>query len=133
MSKVLQSSKIREIGMALSSAGFVTLDQQADALGLCRSTTWVILQAEHKNSGLSATVVNRMLGSARLPSPVRAKLIEYVREKMAGCYGHSQAQLRRFADRLALPTNIVKSPALPTPASVANRAPAARRMLRKAA
>jgi len=133
MPKVLQSSKIREIGMALSSAGFVTLDQQADALGLCRSTTWVILQAEHKNSGLSATVINRMLACPRLPGPVRVKLIEYVHEKMAGCYGHGQAQLRRFAGRLALSIKVVKSPGLAQPNSVASRAPAARRMLRKAA
>ena len=133
MSKPLQCAKIREIGAALISAGIVALDQQADALGLCRSTTWVILQAEHKNSGLSATVINRMLGSPRLPAPARAKVIEYVREKLAGRYGHSKAQLRRFADQLELSTKIAKSPPLAQPGSVANRARAARRMLRKAA
>ena len=131
--KALQCSKIREIGAALISAGFVSLDQQAGALGLCRSTTWTILQAEHKNSGLSATVINRMLAYPRLPAPVRVKLIEYVREKMAGSYGHSKAQLRRFADQLELSTNVAKSPPLAQPGSVANRARAARRMLRKAA
>lgn len=133
MTRAVQSSKMRELKDVLVAAGFVALDEQAAALGLCRSTTWTIMRGAHKNSGLSVAVINRMLACPRLPGPVRAKLIEYVREKMAGCYGHSQAQLRRFADRLALPTNIVKSPALPTPASVANRAPAARRMLRKAA
>jgi hypothetical protein len=133
MTRAVQSSKMRELKDVLVTAGFVALDEQAAALGLCRSTTWTIMRGAHKNSGLSVAVINRMLACPRLPGPVRAKLIEYVREKMAGCYGHSQAQLRRFADRLALPTNIVKSPALPTPASVANRAPAARRMLRKAA
>ena len=133
MTRAVQSSKMRELKDVLVAAGFVALDEQAAALGLCRSTTWTIMRGAHKNSGLSVAVINRMLACPRLPGPVRAKLIEYVREKMAGCYGHSQAQLRRFADRLALPTSIVKSPALPTPASVANRAPAARRMLRKAA
>ena len=130
--KALQCSKIREIGAALISAGFVSLDQQAGALGLCRSTTWTILQAEHKNSGLSATVVNRMLGSPRLPGPVRAKVIEYVREKLAGRYGHSKAQLHRFADQVELSTEIATSPRLAQP-SVAGRARAAKRMLRKAA
>jgi hypothetical protein len=133
MPKALQCAKIREIGAALISAGFVALDQQADALGLCRSTTWVILQAEHKNSGLSAAVINRMLASRRLPSPVRAQVIEYVRDKLAGRYGHSKAQLRRFAERLALPNNVAKSLGLAQPSSVANRAPVTRRMLRKAA
>ena len=131
MPKALQCAKIREIGAALISAGFVALDQQADALGLCRSTTWVILQAEHKNSGLSATVVNRMLGSPRLPAPARAKVIEYVREKLAGRYGHSKTQLHRFAEQVQLSTKIAKSPPLAQPGSVANRV--ARRVLRKAA
>ena len=131
--KALQCSKIREIGAALISAGFVSLDQQAGALGLCRSTTWAILQAEHKNSGLSATVINRMLAYPRLPAPVRVKLIEYVREKMAGSYGHSQGQLRRFANQVELSTKIAKSPPLTQAGSVTNRTSAARRMLRKAA
>jgi len=133
MTRAVQSSKMRELKDVLVASGFVALDEQAAALGLCRSTTWTIMRGAHKNSGLSVAVINRMLACPRLPAPVRAKLIEYVREKIAGCYGHSQAQLRRFADRLALPTNIVKSPPLPTPGSVANGAHAARRMLRKAA
>ena len=133
MPKALQCAKIREIGAALMSAGIVALDQQADALGLCRSTTWVILQAEHKNSGLSATVVNRMLASPRLPGPVRAKVIEYARDKLAGRYGHSKAQLRRFADQVDLATTIAKPPRLAQPSSVAGRARAARRTLRTAA
>ena len=131
MPKALQCAKIREIGAALISAGFVALDQQADALGLCRSTTWVILQAEHKNSGLSAAVINRMLASRRLPSPVRAQVIEYVRDKLAGRYGHSKAQLRRFADQVDLATRIAKSSRLAQPNSVGRRA--AKHMLRKAA
>jgi hypothetical protein len=85
----------------------VALDEQADALGLCRSTTWTILQATHKNSGLSATVVNRMLASPQLPAPVRAKLIEYIEEKISGRYGHGKVQLREFAGRLTPPLNVV--------------------------
>ena len=60
MMKGRQTLKIRELGDALISEGFVTLDEQALALGLCRSTTWTILKANHKSSGLSATVINRM-------------------------------------------------------------------------
>jgi hypothetical protein len=41
--KVRQSCKLRELGDALLSAGFLTLDAQANALGLARSTTWTIL------------------------------------------------------------------------------------------
>ena len=109
MPRTLQAIKIREVGEALVAAGYVTLNTQAEALGLCRSTTWTIMQATHKNSGLSATVINRMLASPRLPPPVRAKLIEYVEEKIAGRYGHGAAQLREFAGRLTL--NVVPFPA----------------------
>jgi hypothetical protein len=108
MPRTLQAIKIRELGEALVAAGYVTLNAQAEALGLCRSTTWTIMQATHKNSGLSATVINRMLASPRLPSPVREKLIEYVQEKIAGRYGHGAAQSHEFAGRLTL--NVVPFP-----------------------
>jgi hypothetical protein len=94
--KIRQSCKIREIGDALVSEGFLTLDQQADALGLRRSTAWTILRANHKSSGLSAAIINRMLAAPRLPPLVRATILEYVEEKRAGSYGHSKKQLLRF-------------------------------------
>src|SRR5437016_1161250 len=94
-------SKIRELGEALVSTGFVTLNEQAEALGLSRSTTWTILRARYKASGLSAPTINRMLAAPRLPPPVRAKILEYVEEKTAGLYGHSKTQRRRFIRRLS--------------------------------
>ena len=107
MPRTLQAFKIRELGEALVQAGYVALDEQADALGLCRSTTWTILQATHKSSGLSATVINRMLASPQLPAPVRAKLLEYVEEKISGRYGHGKVQLRGFAGRLTPSLNVL--------------------------
>ena len=98
--KARQSSKIREIGDALIALGYLALDEQAKALGLARSTAWTILRVDHKNSGLSATVINRMLAAPQLPTLVRAIILEYIDEKVAGLYGHSKLQLRRFAARL---------------------------------
>ena len=66
--KTRQSSKIREIGEALISTGFVSLDAQAKILGLPRSTAWTILAAEHKGTGISARTMCRMLSSAPLPA-----------------------------------------------------------------
>jgi hypothetical protein len=66
-----QSWRIRELGDVLVREGFLTLDEQADVLGLGRSTTWTILRANHK-AGLSASVINRMLAppsSRRRPAP----------------------------------------------------------------
>jgi hypothetical protein len=64
--KARQSAKIRELGQALIDAGLRTLDAQADALGLPRSTAWTIVKTCHKTSGLSAGSIERMLGSKPL-------------------------------------------------------------------
>jgi hypothetical protein len=100
--KALQSAKIRELGYALSTAGIFTLDKQAEALGLCRSTAWTILKGNHKASGLSATTVNRILNAPQLPSSVRAKVFEYVDEKAAGRYGHGKMLRHKFIARLSI-------------------------------
>src|SRR5690242_8261607 len=95
--KSRQAQKIGEIIDALTSVGYLTLDDQAKALGLCRSTTWTLVRGCHKSSGLSARLINRMLAAPNLPSVVRDKVGEYVRERLAGAYGHNSMQLRRFA------------------------------------
>ena len=100
--RTLQITRIKELGQALIASGYVCLDEQARALGLSRSTTWTLLQANHKTSGLSAAVINRMLAQPELPSAVHAKILEYVEEKSAGIYGHSPRQVRRFTERLSL-------------------------------
>ena len=56
-----QWAKIREITESLRLAGFQSLDEQAEAIGLSRSTTWSILKGLHKNSGLSTTTIFRVL------------------------------------------------------------------------
>jgi hypothetical protein len=99
--KERQSSKIKELSDALVAAGFLSLDDQAAALGLSRSTTWTILRAKHKNYGLSGALINRILKRPGLDRRVRAKIVEYVQEKASGSYGHNKTQLRRFTDRLS--------------------------------
>lgn len=97
--KARQAAKISEIGEALMSVGLVTLDAQANALGLPRSTTWAILTAEHKGYGISAKIISRMLNSEQLPRLVRAKIMEYAQEKAAGLYGGTQTH--RFVAALS--------------------------------
>jgi hypothetical protein len=68
--KARQSSKIRELAEAVKSAGFLTLDEQAKALGLSRSTAWTIRKASHKASGLRSSIVCWPRRSChRLPEP----------------------------------------------------------------
>src|SRR6516164_9797302 len=100
--KSRQAAKIRELGQSLIDAGFVTLDQQSEALGLVRSTTWTILRANHKGSGLSAAIIKRMLLWPQLPPLARSIIVEYTRDKLAGVYGGSRAQRRRFFARLSI-------------------------------
>src|SRR5262245_65480035 len=76
MRQARQCAKIRELGEALVASGISTLDQQAEALGLSRSTTWTILKGDHKASGLSAAIINRMLTAPQLPPRVRAVVLE---------------------------------------------------------
>jgi hypothetical protein len=78
------------------AATSLTLDEQAQVLGLSRGTTWTLLKGIHKGSGLSARTITRMLSAPQLAPVVRAKLLEYLAEKMLGLYGDTQRELRRF-------------------------------------
>jgi hypothetical protein len=101
--KARQRCKIQEIRTALLHAGTSTLDKQAAALGLSRSTAWSILRANHKSSGLSAGVINRILSSPRLPPLARQRILEYIQERLAGLYGHNARRRREFVASLAIP------------------------------
>jgi hypothetical protein len=98
--KARQVAKIGELRQALIALGYTSLDQQAGILGLCRSTTWTILKAHHKASGLRATIIKRILGAQFLPHEIERIIQEYVREKCAGAYGHGEARLRHFRAQL---------------------------------
>jgi hypothetical protein len=98
--KNLQREKIREIGEALIASGFGHVEEQSRILNVPRSTAWVILQAKHKASGLSASIIQRILTSSDLPPAVRRKVLEYVDEKTNGLYGDSKPQLLRFRTKL---------------------------------
>ena len=95
-----QIAKIGEIKAALAAEGVITLDKQAEALGLSRSTAWHLLNGKHKGSGISATVINRMLAASRLPSAVRVTILEYIAEKVAGRYGDTKLRLSKFTARI---------------------------------
>jgi hypothetical protein len=110
-----QREQIGQIGVALRRAGFVALNDQARALGLSRSTTWKLLQADHKTSGLHAGLICHMLAHEDLPPSVRSVLRQYVIEKVRGDYGHGLLRRRRFAAHfwnvLDLPAELLKQEA----------------------
>ena len=100
--KSQQCAKIAELRQALLEAGFCSLNSQALALGLGRSTTWSILRAGHKATGLTGSIIRRILSSAELPPAARGVIEEYVAQKLAGAYGHDKKQLRKFQERVRL-------------------------------
>jgi hypothetical protein len=99
-----QKAKITELKDALLQAGVLTLDAQAEALGLSRSTTWNLLKGKHKTSGLSAKIISRMLAAPRLPSSARAKVLKYVAEKTTGLYGDGKLRIDKFKAQLPPPS-----------------------------
>ena len=100
--KARQCAKIAELRKILLQAGYRSLNQQAVALGLSRSTTWAILKAHHKSSGVSGSIIKRMLRSPELPPAARQWIDEYVAEKVAGRYGHRRYRLTVFRAQVEL-------------------------------
>jgi len=98
--RAAQAEKIDQIRAALASCDCHTLDSQALALGLCRSTTWHLLTGGHKHCGLTGDVVNTILSHQTLPEQVRSVVLDYVQRKLAGEYGHSADAIARFRVRL---------------------------------
>jgi hypothetical protein len=90
--KARQSDKIRQLAEVAKAEGLLTLDGLADAFGIPRSTAATIRKGQHKASGLSASIVNRMLTAPNLPSSVHTVLRQYIAEKTDGLYGWSSRQ-----------------------------------------
>src|SRR5262245_26047536 len=99
--KTRQSAKLAEIRKALVAAGCDTVAKQAAVLGLGRSTTWALLNRDER-TGPSFKVIMKILTSPSLSSPVREKFEQYVKEKIAGRYGHQPEATRVFRDRLGI-------------------------------
>ena len=77
------SVELGRISEALISSGYISLDEQAKALGLVRSTAWTITKNKHKLGRLSAKTIDRILSNAQTPATVRAVLQEYVAKRYA--------------------------------------------------
>src|SRR5262249_52383018 len=78
------TTNCQDITEALVAAGFQSLDAQAKALGLHRSTAWTIIRARHKLGRLSAKTTKRILANPELPQTVRLIVERYVTERSNG-------------------------------------------------
>jgi hypothetical protein len=86
------------ISEALIASGYTSLDEQAKALGLRRSTTWTIIKKKHKLGRLSTKTTDRILTNAQTPAAVRTVVKHYVAKK-------SKRKLRRSPSKTASRTN----------------------------
>jgi plasmid maintenance system antidote protein VapI len=73
--------RLREIGDALIAAGHETLDDQAKALGVKRSTAWNIVNGKNKLDRLSEKTTKRILANPNTPPSVRAIIRQYLAER----------------------------------------------------
>ena len=75
---VARQQALAAIIEALVRSGYKSLDAQAQALGLCRSTAWTVIKHKHKVGRLHLSTARKMLASPALPSQVRAAVEAYL-------------------------------------------------------
>ena len=75
-----RKTKIQDITEALISSGYTSLDCQAKALGLHRSTAWTIIRNRHNLGRLSAKTIERILANPETPPLVLTAIHEYAVE-----------------------------------------------------
>ena len=75
-----RKTKIQDITEALISSGYTSLDRQAKALGLHRSTAWTIIRSRHKLGRLSTKTIERIITNPETPPLVLTAIQEYAVE-----------------------------------------------------
>ena len=75
-----RKTKIQDITEALISSGYTSLDGQAKALGLRRSTAWTIIRNRHKLGRLSTKTIERIITNPETPPLVLAAIQRYAVE-----------------------------------------------------
>jgi hypothetical protein len=74
------SIELERISEALIVSGYISLNQQAKALGLHRNTAWTIINNKHKLGRVSNKTISRILTN-RAPPAVRAVLVDYLAKR----------------------------------------------------
>jgi Mn-dependent DtxR family transcriptional regulator len=95
--------ELSRISQALISSGYTSLDEQAKALGVNRSTAWMIIKSKHKLGRLSAKTIDRILSNPQTPPAVRTVMQQYMTKR-------SERKLRQVSSLKAPGQNkLVKS------------------------
>src|SRR5262245_24869200 len=75
---------VQYVANALLDAGYRSLDKQAKALGVNRSTAWTIIRTKHKLGYLNAKTAKRILANPELPECIRDVLTRYAEGSVPG-------------------------------------------------
>ena len=97
MPKVRQNP-FAEITEALLRSGYTSLDAQAQALGISRSTAWTIITGKHKRGRLHANTTIKILSNPALPAQVRAVMEVYAASVGLDAAHRSTRHLKRVAN-----------------------------------
>jgi len=73
-----RQNALAAITEALIESGYRSLDAQARALGLSRSTAWTVIKHKHKLGRLHMNTAMKMLAHPALPVRVRAAVEAYI-------------------------------------------------------
>src|SRR5262245_15267532 len=93
------SNELERISEALISCGYTSLDEQAKALGVSRSTAWTITKNKHKLGRLSARTINRILLNPQTPANVRQVIQQYIAKRCAVIQGKRKLRLMSSLSR----------------------------------
>src|SRR5262249_31914293 len=77
-----RAAPLQQIAEALVEAGHKSLDAQAKALGVHRSTAWTIIKTKHKVGRLNTKTARRILANPHTPLSVRLLIQQYLAD---GC------------------------------------------------
>jgi hypothetical protein len=101
---------VQQISEALIASGHTSLDEQAKALGIHRSTAWTIIKKKHKLGRLSAKTTSRILANPETPPTVRAVVLRYLTERGESCLEDPQHHSRSPSDRTGVQESRARTP-----------------------
>jgi hypothetical protein len=102
---------LQQISEALIASGYRSLDEQAKALGIHRSTAWTIIKTKHKLGRLSAKTTSRILANPETPPTVRAVVLRYLTERGESRFeDHPQHHSRSPSDRAEVQESHARTP-----------------------
>jgi hypothetical protein len=76
-----EPTEFARISEALIASGYISLDEQAKALGVHRNTAWTIVKNKYKLGRLSTKTIDRILTNPRTSPSVRAVDQQYLAKR----------------------------------------------------